>query len=84
LEQLKETEFKGLNYSIQRYKGLGEMDPIQLWETTMDPARRTLIKVNVDDAFLANEIFSSLMGEDVESRREFILKNAQFIENLDI
>jgi DNA gyrase subunit B len=50
----------------------------------MDPARRTLIKVNVDDAFLANEIFSSLMGEDVESRREFILKNAQFIENLDI
>jgi DNA gyrase subunit B len=50
----------------------------------MDPSRRTLIKVNVDDAFLANEIFSSLMGEDVESRREFILKNAQFIENLDI
>jgi DNA gyrase subunit B len=84
LEDLKNGEFKDTNYSIQRYKGLGEMDPIQLWETTMDPSQRTLIQVKVDDAFLANEIFSSLMGEDVESRREFIMNNAQFIENLDI
>lgn len=84
LEDFKNNEFKNLKYTIQRYKGLGEMDPIQLWETTMDPERRVLIKVKADDAFLANETFSSLMGENVESRRDFILNNAQFIENLDV
>ena len=70
--------------SIQRYKGLGEMDYVELWATTMDPARRTLLQVTLDDAALADEVFSTLMGEDVEARRSFIQKNAKDVRFLDI
>ena len=70
--------------SIQRYKGLGEMDYDELWATTMDPARRTLLQVTLDDTALADEVFSTLMGEDVEARRSFIQKNAKDVRFLDI
>lgn len=69
---------------IQRYKGLGEMDADQLWETTMDPERRVLVKVNLDDAVKCNEVFDILMGDSVEPRRKFIQDNAQFVKNLDV
>jgi DNA gyrase subunit B len=82
LEHLYEKGKKGV--SIQRYKGLGEMTPEQLWETTMNPENRSLLKVSIQDAVTADDIFSVLMGDEVEQRKKFIEDNALMAQNLDI
>jgi len=82
LEKIKESGRKGL--SIQRYKGLGEMNPEQLWETTMDPEKRTLVQIRLEDAYAADAIFTMLMGDEVEPRREYIQTHALEVQNLDV
>ena len=82
LAYIREVAAKGMH--IQRYKGLGEMNPQQLWDTTMDPEKRTILQVTLEDAVEADKMFTVLMGDQVEPRREFIENHAHQVKNLDI
>ena len=82
VEKIEEEEKKKI--VLQRYKGLGEMNPEQLWSTTMDPETRTILKVSVENAFDADLIFTTLMGDEVEPRKKFIEDNAKYVKNLDV